>query len=1165
MNNKGESDLDDFFGDISDSELFINLEGNAKTPRRLHSKQNQRHNMAIEISPPAISISKDTTLQSSKNSSSDTLLRSLVNTITGEYSQNKSENQSQQQQEQQLRLQQSTPSNTPQLSKNGQDEFELLRSRLAQLEKERDKAIGEAVIYKTSYEKLKKSHEDGVSEMKVIYDRERLSHEEQLEKLQHEVEAMKTERNFMMTDVQSLNERCRSAEKQLRLSQAASHRQPINKNRNIIASQPETPTNTHLASNRYRDLATTNSPSTQTRTKQTPTQPQKQSHHNKRDFDSDSEDESHTHLNHSTPLSDRFKKHRTDLGASFKDGFTDYFSSQRKRKNMQNIPDRASHLKETHLDMISKDFYRSNLEHTTNENENQNIDPKENTLLNTNVPNVNIDATTNTNKNTPEIDPLNHSTGNNNITNQNKSSTHTQNKIESIPKTKAPKITGRNTNPLESPEVTNLLNQKEKQIDSLNLKALDGWSVASTKQSIISFIEMLLGHFVYGNFYPSWELLSHWSIPDIDSSTTIPISRILESSLFQGEEVESISLSQIVSNFLERCKFVISQCYKYNNYRPIPIILQLIHYTVDFHPESVLLEISITSFLCEFLELHLDYIKALPNADSIYSSTYNPFKLSDASHSEITPKPDSSIACNDAFKEMSIIFVFDILENISCTAGFLGSESYRHVWSDIPFSIIISLLSYRTPSNILLKITLSLLSSVSETTIGPIHPDPALKKHKSIISKQQRERQRQNSPIPGPDTVSRTQSRSRSLTPGLMRSITPVLPSMSAPNISNINENSTKTPINQNNHEYYSSIFSKQQQARDENELISALSQLLTRDMSSRHILLFAGLENISSSHSISTTNGTNSWSHTFNYIYFNDINIMYPENKSSASFFPPPFRFHSYYRSENQYHHELTEINSATILFMRRVVIKFFFLIAVTKSPKIITQNSSVMVSIIQCMSRHLDLVYQSVEPDPAVVALISDCVNLLYSLWEIQPSSSGLTSTSTLSSSSSDHSLVNVIAGLPHGVGHELVISMARIGFSNDRHQVKDLIYTSHENSMDIDIDETNDVEDGNKDLDRNGNSLSDDEMANDDEYKDKQMNQSKRNSTERHSKNRNKQENIDQDENDGTILLKLLSLSPPPFSTKIIEKARKVLEYNVTDEEADFIYTQMSNDLK
>lgn len=847
------------------------------------------------------------------------------------------------------------------------------------------------------------SHQGKVDEIKRAQEAERASHSLEIEKLRHEMkilqsekEHMQSENEHMQSDVRSLNDRIRTL----------SHNVvAISNNKTPVSEPPQ-----HQFS-----------PS-----QLLPTERGDQIY--------------------STPLS---KKQKTALGSSFKDGFANYYSSARKRKQVQNLPDRALELRKLMYEPLQEENQEIIIEDPTS--------PEVEAIPHQN----------NTPQNQHDQEPQQ-------MQNENEHQQYQQENLQQ---------------PTAFPAETDaLLEDQKAEIKFLKSTIIENSARESSKEEIISFIEMLNNHSAYGNFSLSWDILSKWTLKTDGSLPSLPISRILQSSLFDETDIEIFSLTQVVDNFLERCKLVIYKCVDENRYGPIPIIFQLISSSVEFFPQAILLEHSLTAFICSFLEGHISYIKTLPNSTTINDWKYDPFKLpsSYSYYTETSVRIDSQIFANDAFKEISIIYSLDVLENISSNAGTLSREAYQAVWGNVPFNMIISLLSHKSTSNILLKVVLTLLSSISETTIGPIRREllqtrtapstGTVPQNGSMEGNAEEQQKSKTQPQNGSTSFF---SRARSTTPGFSRAPTPLTSVM--------------------NGEKSAAALNSTSQQRNEKDLINSLASLLTNDISPRHILLFSGLENITSTTSCikmaENAKLSSPPSHKFNYIFYHDVSLLgeaaseESRGQTADMSFTTPLTFTTLYKSKEQLFYELTELNSATTLFLRRAIIKFFLLSALMKSPTLITQSQQAMVATIQCMARNLDLVHQSVEPDPSVTALISDCVTLLHTLWDLlMPPPAPPTSSSELSS----HPLTTLLGSLPHGVNYELVIAMSRIGFSGGGSEGAD-----------------------------NDHPMTD-------------------------------------ESGEGA----LQDLSPPLFSAQIAELARKVLEYNITTEEAEFICTQLDS---
>lgn len=923
-------------------------------------------------------------------------------------------------------------------------ENKLLKEKLAKLEDEKTQAIGEIITLKRKIETRSNDYQQEINSLLISRKLDKSNYEQTISHLQKENASLLTDKKFALHEVYQLSQKVKHTEKTLKSSQSPSQAPAVHSQ----LSTMDTPSPKRPRSNNDARLNNILNSPLKIAEKQTQNDELVLADNSDDDlqegflFDVDTTEKSNqnTH-NERKEEPETISKNRTNGNDVQSERNNSMNIHQTREKKLRGGESENSHSAKNLHEVMAQSFRDGFADAFPSSSKRKRIESRPNLLL----------------KKASNARPL----FDNDMINQN------VNNINSNDGTATARKVFNNT-PFENYLAPNrdiklLLEKAEGQISSLKgrLVGIERDSIKNSK--ILQFYELLLNNNLYGSENSSWDILSKLTIKvqSAKGSGTVHITRILEVALFNTESsqlsnsnypspqtfkcYEDEKLSSICNNFFKTCETVIFACLSDFNYRPIPIILQLIHYTIDYYPPVVISSSRIIAFLCEFIKRHLPYIKSIPDADAIYKRVYNPFNISNSLKKKRVKRPsknaddeklsisnsstsqnDSSISCNDAFKEMSILFAFDVLQNAVSYSDYISTDSHSIIWQEIPFSLINLLLESSVPSNFLLRIVLMILFSVTETTVGPIHPDLPLVKNiddkislTSKLKEPENKNEISNDKQYGDDDIKMADN----------------------------NNNNTE---NEGQSTSFDNLNAFRIQARNESELVSAFAILLTENISSKHTLLFSGLENFPSSIPECPFFEFSSFAKkaknfpkirpprkTVDYIYYGTINSFYPNPSSSSSkYFPPPLRFHQHVenrknsintKNTEKYHHEISQINFSTTIFLRRMIIKAYILIAITKTPQLIVQNTTAMISIIHCLSNYVEIVYQSVEPDNSLIEFISDCVILLHNLWFLN----------NMIVSGPDFPLedsvtTRAIMALPHNVGSEFVITMSKIGFS-------------------------------------------------------------------------------------------------------------------------------------
>lgn len=520
----------------------------------------------------------------------------------------------------------------------------------------------------------------------------------------------------------------------------------------------------------------------------------------------------------------------------------------------------------------------------------------------------------------------------------------------------------------------NLLSSK---IDNLTKKLKSGPTQDDQMKQIIEFTKKLFNHRVYGVFESSWNLLTQWKLKDFNGESPA-ISNVLESHIFEKGSSKSDSLKSFIERFFTACTIVIHHLNKEKNHQPIPVILQLIYFTINYYPDCVIFSASLAKSLCRYLEANVQYMRHLPDVDALQSHKYNPFNLkSTSSFRGKTDKPDSTILNNDAFKEISVIYTLDIIGKMAANAQYLTQHSYINIWSSISLNLISKLASPKSPANVVYKMISTLLSSISEKTIGPISLKSSKKSRLQILERFEiGERMRSNTPSGLP---LRHASRAMSTAPNDSANFT----------TQNL-DGSWSLPLDSEGAGLDSNfnileMVAPEQQGHNENGLIVMLSYHLTYTVSSRHTLLFSGLEDIALPYVFTKSQGNaqKRWDFVFHYIYYNDINSV--SSNLGPDYYSNLFNLHDHCGGPENYYAHISQINKLNTLYIRKAVIKFFLETASTKSVRLVAGSKTALTAIVKCVCNTLDQVnLSSFNPDAKSVELIGDCVNLLYTLFK-------------------------------------------------------------------------------------------------------------------------------------------------------------------------------------
>lgn len=513
-----------------------------------------------------------------------------------------------------------------------------------------------------------------------------------------------------------------------------------------------------------------------------------------------------------------------------------------------------------------------------------------------------------------------------------------------------------------------------KKVQDLDQQLRQNVAKDSQKQEIITFFEKLFNHRAYGVFDASWDLLTKWKLKKYKEMEYPVISNILKTHLFaNGLATEKNGIEGYIKCFFDGCCQVITQLHLENNYRPIPVVLQLIHFTVNYYPKCAVFSGKLVNFLCAHLEKNVQYIRSLPDINVLYTYKYNPFNLKNAGpYKGKTDKPGSTILQNDAFKEISILYTLDIIEKLASNAKHFDSYSYANIWSNISLSLISKLASPKSPANVIHKVMTLLFFSISEKTLGPIFLKNS--KEPNPDRPETNERTKSNTPA---SSFLRNGSRGTSINPTDLLTDTTISLVLN-PEKSTLLETDIEVDANSNLSEMVSS-----EQGYNESSLIVMLSYHLAYTVPIRHTLMFSGLEDLPVPYTCAS-NGENvekQWSFFFNYLHYSDISSMPGDLESN--YFSSLLNLHNRCGGPEKYYKQLSLVNKITTLYIRKSIIKIFLHTVSVNSVSMIVCTKIALKAVIKCLRDTLDQVYQSLTPDPQSVELIGDCTNLLYTVF--------------------------------------------------------------------------------------------------------------------------------------------------------------------------------------
>lgn len=517
-----------------------------------------------------------------------------------------------------------------------------------------------------------------------------------------------------------------------------------------------------------------------------------------------------------------------------------------------------------------------------------------------------------------------------------------------------------------------------KKVEDLDKQLRQNVAKDSQKREVIVFFEKLFNHRAYGVFDTSWDLLTKWKLKRYKEIEYPVISNILKTHLFaNGLASEKNGIEGCIEFFFDGCCQVITQLHLENNYRPIPVVLQLVYFTVNYYPKCAIFSGKLVKYLCAHLEKNVQYIRSLPEIDVLYAYKYNPFNLKSAGpYKGKTDKPGSTILQNDAFKEISILYTLDIIDKLASNAKYFDSYSYANIWSNISLSLISKLASPKSPANVIHKVMTLLFFSISEKTLGPIVFKNSKQEKPNSDRSETDERTKSNTPA---SSFLRNFSRGTSINPSDSATDT-------ASSLALNPEKSTSLPFdtdievdgNSNLSEMVSS-----EQGYNESSLIVMLSYHLAYTVPIRHTLMFSGLEDLPVPYTCAS-NGENvekQWSFFFNYLHYSDISSMPGDLESN--YFSSLLNLHNRCGGPEKYYKQLSLINKITTLYIRKSIIKTFLHTVSVNSVSIIVCTKIALKAVIKCLRDTLDQVYQSLTPDHQSVELIGDCTNLLYTVF--------------------------------------------------------------------------------------------------------------------------------------------------------------------------------------
>lgn len=242
-------------------------------------------------------------------------------------------------------------------------------------------------------------------------------------------------------------------------------------------------------------------------------------------------------------------------------------------------------------------------------------------------------------------------------------------------------------NNIEQEKYDELANRLER----TNATAVQGWKVAERSDLIMEFVNSCIGHKIDGISKSTFELLNEMpgKEPKLMASE---LSQILSTI-----NLDLIELKDIVKTF---CTTVIMLLKRYSKslqfIKSAPLLLLILYNSIHYFPTSLVSDTLIIKDLCDIISEFLNHFPT-----------------------EASSEFEDRIPYMNIYLNYSILFGISILEFFSSAT--FDTKSHVKIWSEIPHSFLIRIISLDLPLCIKMMSMKLCLSSITDSTFGHVH------------------------------------------------------------------------------------------------------------------------------------------------------------------------------------------------------------------------------------------------------------------------------------------------------------------------------------------------------------------------------------------------------------------------------------------------------------